>query len=558
MMKYPAAKISGVLINLGVIFFLAQLGLAQPFTERPSWQPPELPEYLAPDAESSQFNLPPLPKKRATDLSGPRFKLNRVSFRGNTVFSDALLQQMAADFIDTDVSMADLEEIRYRVTRLYVDQGYVNSGAVLKPGQKADDGIIIFLVKEGRLGRIGVSGNGRLDASYLEKRLQPDHDKPFNINELQKRFQLLLQDPLLKKMDGRLKPGLEPGEIILDLEVQRNRPYELQLTLDNERPASMGEKQAILSGSLANPSGFGDRLSGFFEISSGAREESISYSIPLNRYNTKLAFRYSHSDTNIIEEPLDDIDIESESEGYELTLSHPFHHSLQRLFEMGLTLSSRKSQTFLLDIPFSFSAGAVDGESRVDVLRLYGSYEDRSAKQALALRATCNLGVDFFGSTIHDNNRPDSRFFSWLAQAQYARRLGKKFGQIILRGDLQIAEDNLLSLEQFSVGGAHTVRGYRENERVGDNGYILSLEWRYPIWNNYLQFAPFVDYGSAWNRGQGDRPNPLLSAGVGLLWDSEKFAARLILAHDIEKAADKSEQYLQDEGLHFSLTWKIF
>lgn len=556
-MKYPTL-LPGLLLNLGALIILPHIALAQPFSGRPSDQHLDPPQYLAPAEDTSQFNLPPLPKKRPTALSGPRFKLNEIRFSGNTVFANSLLQEMTAEFINTNVCMADLEEIRYRVTKLYVDQGYVNSGAVLKPGQKADDGIIIFLIKEGRLGPICLSGNGRLRPSYLQKRLQPDADKPFNINELQERFQLLIQDPLLKKLDGRLKPGLEPGKIILDIDVQRNKPYELSLTLDNERPASLGEEQAIISTSLANLTGFGDKLSGSYELTDGVNEATIAYTLPLNRYNTRLILRYNYSETNIIEEPLDNIDIESESEGFELTLSQPFHHSLQRLFEMGLTFSTRESQTWLLDVPFSFSSGAENGQSQVDVLRFYGSYQDRSAKQALALRATCNLGVDFLGATNHNDNRPDSLFFSWLLQAQYARRLGKDLGQIIIRGDLQIAEDNLLPLEQFAVGGAKTVRGYRENERVGDSGYILSLEWRYPLWHSNFQLAPFLDYGTAWNRGEDDKPNPLFSGGLSFLWDSEKFNAKLTLAHDIEKAVDKNEHSLQDEGVHFSLTWKFF
>ena len=166
----------------------------------------------------------------------------------------------------------------------------------------------------------------------------------------------------------------------------------------------------------------------------------------------------------------------------------------------------------------------------------------------------------------HDDDRPDGRFLAWLVQTQYARRLGDQFGQVILRGDLQLANDNLLPLEQFASGGVNSVRGYRENERVRDNGYLVSAEWRYPLWENKkgerqgsLQAAVFTDYGSAWNRGESTHDDPLHSVGVGLLWTLNRFAmAEIYLAHDLEKATQKYDHNIQDEGIHFRFTMNFF
>ena len=55
-------------------------------------------------------------------------------------------------------------------------------------------------------------------------------------------------------------------------------------------------------------------------------------------------------------------------------------------------------------------------------------------------------------------------FFSWLGQAQLARRLETLSAQVIGRVDLQLANDRLFPLEQFAVGGRYSVRGYRENQ----------------------------------------------------------------------------------------------
>jgi hemolysin activation/secretion protein len=82
----------------------------------------------------------------------------------------------------------------------------------------------------------------------------------------------------------------------------------------------------------------------------------------------------------------------------------------------------------------------------------------------------------------------------------------------------------LLILEQFAVGGRYTVRGYRENTLIRDNAVVLSLEARVPIvrntrWADFVELAPFVDYGRAWNT-KFPTPDPpdIASVGIGLRW----------------------------------------
>ena len=189
------------------------------------------------------------------------------------------------------------------------------------------------------------------------------------------------------------------------------------------------------------------------------------------------------------------------------------------------------ADTSLLGEPFSLSPGARNGESIVTALRLALEYIYRGRNQVIAARSRFSFGLDALGSTIHaEDDLPDSRYFAWLGQVQWVRRLGLSEvrpisdTEFILRSDLQIADDPLLTLEQIAVGGRYSVRGYRENTLVRDNAHLASLEVRIPIlqnlpWADYLQLAPFVDYGRAWqSQGRTEEPRYLLSVGVGLRW----------------------------------------
>jgi hemolysin activation/secretion protein len=535
-------------------------------TRQPSQSRPELPEYL-PKTPEGEFVLPPAPVPAKPVPGATTFELKGVLFEGNTVFTDDELQETAAPFIGQRVGGAELEELRYRLTRRYVDRGYINSGAIIGPGQTVDNGTITYTLQEGRLNRIDVTGNGRLQAGYIEKRLLPDPERPFNTNALQEQFQLLLQDPMITRMDGRIRPGGAPGEAILDLTVTRAQPYALSIIADNHRPPSTGAERLIASGWVQNLTGWGDTVDASFGISEGADESALGFSIPLNSRDTLLSLRYNRDNNSVIEEPLADIDIESESEDVELTLTHPIFRNVRRRIDVGVTLAVRESKTFLLGRPFSFSPGVEDGKSQVSVLRLVQSYVDRTRNQALALRSTVSFGVDLFGSTIHSGDLPDGRYITWLGQVQYAHRLGEKLGQIICRGDLQVAEDRLLPLEQFAAGGANTVRGYRENALVRDSGYVLSVEWRYPLWlrqlpggtEDVLQLAPFMDFGQAWNKGENSQNDTLHSLGVGLIFTPRPWmSAEVYWAHDIEDRISTEEYNLQDDGLHFQFRFDVF
>ena len=102
--------------------------------------------------------------------------------------------------------------------------------------------------------------------------------------------------------------------------------------------------------------------------------------------------------------------------------------------------------------------------------------------------------------------------------------VGSKRHQLFLRLDAQLTTDPLLPLEQMAVGGRFSVRGYRENTLVRDNGLIGSLEARMPLvrntrWAELLQLIPFVDAGWGWNqRIATPAPRTLASLGLGVRW----------------------------------------
>ncbi len=90
-----------------------------------------------------------------------------------------------------------------------------------------------------------------------------------------------------------------------------------------------------------------------------------------------------------------------------------------------------------------------------------------------------SLGLNLLNSTINQGT-PDSRFLSWRGQGQWVRLLAPDT-LLLVRGDIQLADGSLLPSEQFGLGGQETVRGYRQDALLTDNGTLLSTELRIPI-----------------------------------------------------------------------------
>ncbi|MEL6320638.1 MAG: BamA/TamA family outer membrane protein, partial [Cyanobacteria bacterium J06626_14] len=150
-------------------------------------------------------------------------------------------------------------------------------------------------------------------------------------------------------------------------------------------------------------------------------------------------------------------------------------------------------------------------------------------------------------------------------QAQWVRLLSRDT-LLLVRGDIQLADNSLVPLEQFGLGGQQTVRGYRQDELLTDNGLLFSTEVRIPIVrarriDGLLQVAPFLDIGHGWNLGEGSidpDPDVLIGVGVGLLWRmGDRLSARFdygIPLVDVDTDADS----LQENGFYFSLRFTPF
>lgn len=61
----------------------------------------------------------------------------------------------------------------------------------------------------------------------------------------------------------------------------------------------------------------------------------MSYSIPLNVYDTTLRLWYQKAPSNVIDETFEELDISSEQKTYGIGLSHPVYRTPQQVLTLG-------------------------------------------------------------------------------------------------------------------------------------------------------------------------------------------------------------------------------
>jgi hemolysin activation/secretion protein len=488
---------------------------------------PALAHGQVPPAEPPGQILPPLPPPRQPEIELPprvRVFVQRVNVVGSTVFAPEVLAKITEPYENRYLTQEDLQALRLELTRLYVDRGFVNSGVIL-PDQTIRDGQITYQVIEGTLTELNISGNRWFRTGYLRRRLEPA--TPLNVNELQRQIQLLLDDPRIQRLRVDLKPGLRPGDSVLDVQVEDRQPFRLLLDVNNHQSPSVGAERGIVTVENVNLLGWGDILTLRYGRSDGLDPLlDFRYSVPFTRWDTTASFQYRRNAFSVIDEQFAELDIESESEIFTAGIRQPLYRTPQTAVAVELIGERLEEKTSLLGIPFPLLPGSRrNGETVVTALRLAQEFVHRTQTQAIALRSRFSLGIDALGATVNsDRDVPDGRFFSWLGQVQWASRLPVLDSQLIVRTDVQLTPDPLLTLEQVAIGGRFTVRGYRENTLVRDNALLASVELRVPLvrnvsWADYLELAPFFDYGRGWS-AVGDTPDPIdiSSVGIGLRW----------------------------------------
>lgn len=601
------------------------LGGGAPRLERPDFSAPSETPFALPDADTLTT---PQDRPLAT---GPGFALERIELIGATIAPvraelDAIVAAAQADRAANDGLWrpADVLALRDQITRAYIAAGYVNSGAQIPP-QDVRDGVLEIEVIEGRLldtptrlrspsafggfmteeeferlEQEGAEPNAplafatvrdaddeswrpfQLRRSFVTRRVLGDPAAPLNVADLQERFQILVSNPAIRKIDAALAPGAAPGEARLFLDVVETPPFALAFTAASDRSPSIGGERASLAFSARNALGVGDLFRLEAGVSEGLEDVSVGYDAPLAASDLTLHVYGDYSDAEIIEDPLSDLDVLSETLTFGVGASYPVLRGVwtsvtedgepgpSTVYDLTLRgdLARKTSETELGGVGFAFSPGATaDGETRLTLASLSLEGLAQASDRVVAARLASTFGLSANDPSPGEANPPPENFVVFLGQAQAAQRVLRDLGhQVIARIDAQYAPDALFSTERFSFGGLDSVRGYRKNEVTADSAVVASLEYRAslsplgqaldaPALDDW-SIGAFIDAGRGWNATLDDPIDDTL-LGVGLQLNFvllDRLTGSVYYGQQLEDVADPVDDQFQDTGFGFRIS----
>lgn len=530
-------------------------------------QPPPTPAPLTPSVRPSPTPQPsPQPSPPA---NAPAFQVQKINVTGSTIFSPQQIKAVVLPFEGKTLTVEQMREAADAITQLYLNQGYITSRAILAD-QAIADGVVEIRVLEGSLEDIKIEGTRRVNANYIRSRVQLGAKTPLNTAQLEDQLRLLRADPLFFNVEASLRAGTGTGQSILIVRVTEANPFEGSTSVDNYSPPSVGSERLGLNLLYRNVTGNGDAVAGSFyhTTQSGADSLDLSYRLPVNAMNGALQLRSSWTRNNIIDPRFSIFGFKGDSQLYEISFQQPLIRSPRAEFSLslGFTYQESKSTYNFISLLGPNTPGAdAEGVTKTSVIKFGQDYLRRDASGAWSLRSLFSFGTGLFDATTNKAPVPDGRFFSWLGQVQRVQILGNN-NFLIVGADIQLTPNSLLPSQQFVIGGGQSLRGYRQNARVGDNGVRFSIEDRIALERNEagnptFQIAPFFDAGVVWNHDPRNYPllpeQFLAGAGLGLIWEPiPKLSLRLDYAYPLIRTKDKGSN-AQDEGFYFNVRYQF-
>jgi hemolysin activation/secretion protein len=481
------------------------------------------------------------------------FRVERVEVEGNTIVSGDEMRRIVSPYEGRQLSPEDLALLVKQINEEYRKRGYLTSLAFIPP-QDLERGAITVKVLEGMIGDMEVTGNKYFKAKVIEKRIAENPGETLNIPALEKEL-LRINRQEAYRLKATLLPGERTGETKIRLDVKEQQPFQLALTSDNAGRPYIGLYRWGTEFTNRNVTGRGDRFNLRYTGSTGSTIASSAYTLPVGSKGTEISglFGFSHVDVDLRlpNQP----SLIGNAYNYGLLVSQPL--GKERVWTTDLGFNARRVSSF-----FDGDRTSTDDIRSLALGLNYDNY-DRFGRSFS--RAQVTVAPEWLGA--------NTSFFKLENYLTRVTRLPKN-NLLILRAYSQWSPDSLPAIEQFQLGGINSVRGYTQGVMIGDKGYNIGAEWRYPIpflsavnpWlGERIQGAMFADYGQVWRDKSsqffdGDAATSLLSAGFGVRAHLTDFAQGFLdVAFGLQNRKDVEPFRNQPTArIHFGVRSELF
>lgn len=459
-----------------------------------------------------------------------------------------------------------LEATKEGLRKYLVETGYSFAQVLAAKTQ----GVSTIEVKTGYMGKTKLKGNQYLSEESILANLDWKTGNPFNFGEFQGNSARLNKNRFIT-VDSKLKPvrGYD-GEIQInaDLSVVDKYPVGYYFKISNDGTEQSSGWRAKAGLELWETAAANDRLNLNYTMDPEDSNQLSSYfgSYQFGPSALRQTIFAGYSDSEY-ENVISAVGMNIAGDGFFAGYS-----ALYELNSKGLGLSFGFNYMDLsnqIEI-YGHNFSEQDLTLFLPRIGLQGSFKNPSnllGKSYWSLGLVSDLGTSDDAELAVQNPALKSGF--WVPQATFAFFEPIDFfgspGGIKLKFDGQLADEALPLSIKKSLGGAYSVRGYREREAYGDSGFSLNLEYAFATEETNL-----FGVGTNWQRvifydaGQVSSTNSVTSQddsismqsyGVGLIGSLNQQAEfSLQVGVPLEDSFDSRKNQART---HFNLNYRF-
>jgi outer membrane protein insertion porin family len=465
--------------------------------------------------------------------------LKQLKFEGNQAISTKKLKEILQLEVGKMLNTKDLNDKLRKIESYYQDEGYI-LGKVEDILMKKD-GTLLVTINEGKLAGININGNEKTRDFVIERKLSMEAGDVFNVEVMKKNLRDIYNLGFFKDIKPKLKKKSEAeNAVILTIEVEERKTGNFGL----------GAGYSSTDGWLGyfeieekNLLGRAQRLNFRWEFGEKETYELSFFEPWVFGSDTSVGFSiYDKTDEQTGDFDGETVEYEEQEKGGSITLGHPLGYDIDGYlkYEYKNTLNEALDEADANLIPDQEKEGNTRSltfsgvrDTRNDVFSPTDGRQDRAsikyAGQALGgdydfTKYQLDLR-DYTPDPIFDNN-------SWA-----------------FRFKTGLSEGDLPDHERYRLGGAQTLRGFKDGEFVGDSMMLVNAEYRIPVADNF-DGVLFADIAKDWEE-EADLSLDSLNESVGLGVRVKTPVGQLRLDYGFQ--IQREDEQEKDSRLHFSL-----
>lgn len=435
--------------------------------------------------------------------------IKKISYNSITLLSKKEVENITKTYLGQCVTEESLKNLFNELSTLYLEKGYITSRVYIKE-QDISQGELELTAIEGKIEAI------QSPSSDIALAFDNQTGEYLNLKELETALSIVNRLPS-NSVTMQLIPSEENvGETTIALDNNKTKPYGFEIGANNFGSDKTGKEQLSLRLNYDNLFNINDQIS--LNLNStdhhfqneNSKGNSISYSLPID--TVIYTFSYTESDyKQLVPSGTTHYKTDGHTKTYDLSATKEIYHNQANTFNLGAFVTSYDVETYMSD-------------SRIDIssynLTKAGfslDYTYRSAEFFSFILVKYIQGTDWFGN--HNPTDLDEKYSAFQLDISMMKAIDVLRYKLNFHG--QYSDDQLFSVNQLSIGGAYSVRGYQSEGLSGNSGYYLRNELSYPSFAkeliSFVDLTPYIALDNGYIRKEEDSDGGrLLSSSIGL------------------------------------------